>query len=284
MNKVFAFATASTIALLPASASGFSHVGGSTIGGGNGIGGNVNVPSGLGNVPSANIPNQNSIGNVGQSTNSGSSSNTPSGQGQGGQTGAVGQTSSLGSLNAQPQTSSGSSNGTRSRGGNRAGTPVLNPGLSALSADATDEVSQRIAIANEICSWFPLDVRVDCIADRFLAIAQTIPADGEYAPVRAALEEAAADLRGISNKYSGQSATAKRFQAPHPQDGSPVKTSRLTFVEPSLQQNAFQEALQVVDELETKLLRSSENSRKRQVHYQEISAAIGSTKLLLRSA
>lgn len=164
------------------------------------------------------------------------------------------------------------------------GPGITNPAFSTLSTSGTGELRESIAVANEICSWFPVEVRIDCIADRFEAIARSIPSTGEYAPVRAALEEAAAQLRGISGKYANAGSTSQLFQAPSPVDGSPVRTSRLTSVSPDLQSTALSEALEVVDELETKLLRSAENSRKRQVHFQEISASISSTKVLLRSA
>jgi hypothetical protein len=39
----------------------------------------------------------------------------------------------------------------------------------------------------------------------------------------------------------------------------------------------------VIDEASTQLLRSAENSERRYAHYQQISAAVDSTKTLLRS-
>ena len=46
----------------------------------------------------------------------------------------------------------------------------------------------------------------------------------------------------------------------------------------------MQQAQRVVQQAETKLLRSSENSEKRFQHYQQVATAVGSTKVLLRSA
>lgn len=162
-------------------------------------------------------------------------------------------------------------------------TPSL-PTLVTITSSGTDSIREQIAVANELCGWFPVEVRIDCVADRLRDIARTIPTTGEYAPVREALEEAVSDLREISGRNAAAGVTPRRFQAPHPVDGAPVRTSRLTAVAPDLQSQALQEALSVVEELETKLLRSAENSRKRQVHFQEIAASISSTKLLLRSS
>lgn len=161
---------------------------------------------------------------------------------------------------------------------------LTNPGLSSLSTAGTGNLREQIVTAAEMCGWFPVEVRIDCVADRLREIARSIPSTGEYAPVREAFEEAAAELREISGRYAAAGAPAQLYQAPSPVDGAPVRTSRLTSVEPALQTQALQEALQVVEELETTLLRSAENSRKRQVHFQEIAASVGSTKVLLRSA
>ena len=46
---------------------------------------------------------------------------------------------------------------------------------------------------------------------------------------------------------------------------------------------ALAQATAVIDEAATQLLRSAENSERRYAHYQQISAAVDSTKVLLRS-
>jgi hypothetical protein len=46
---------------------------------------------------------------------------------------------------------------------------------------------------------------------------------------------------------------------------------------------AMAKAQNVIDEAATQLLRSSENSERRYAHYQQISVAVDSTKVLLRS-
>ncbi len=44
------------------------------------------------------------------------------------------------------------------------------------------------------------------------------------------------------------------------------------------------EAVKVIAEAETQLLRATENSDRRASHYRRIAVALGSTKVLLRSA
>jgi hypothetical protein len=44
------------------------------------------------------------------------------------------------------------------------------------------------------------------------------------------------------------------------------------------------EASNILEEAETKLLRSASSDAKRAIHYQRIAAAVGSNKVLLRSA
>ena len=58
----------------------------------------------------------------------------------------------------------------------------------------------------------------------------------------------------------------------------------LAAIRPAELPRVMAEAAAIVDDTSTILLRSTENSERRQIAYQEIAVAIDSTKVLLRSA
>ena len=63
-----------------------------------------------------------------------------------------------------------------------------------------------------------------------------------------------------------------------------VTTPPITPVKPETIVPLRQAAANVLEEAETKLLRSASSDAKRAIHYQKIAAAVGSNKVLLRSA
>src|SRR5690606_17763783 len=73
--------------------------------------------------------------------------------------------------------------------------PGSRPGpLTFLNPRDTREIVRQLELAADTCDQPTLrpEYRIDCLRVLFQHLAQQIPATGEYAPVRAALEQAAA--------------------------------------------------------------------------------------------
>lgn len=140
-------------------------------------------------------------------------------------------------------------------------------------------VANLRAVGGE-CGGYDPAYRIDCLRQGFAATAQRIPRRGEYREIRAIIEEANRNLGAVvsANADARAPKQASRGNARFKQRRSytPVKRQNL--------RSAMQQAQRVVAEAETRLLRSSENSEKRFQHYQQVATAIGSTKVLLRSA
>ena len=149
---------------------------------------------------------------------------------------------------------------------------------------ATGAVVSKIQAVRAICERLPVEVRIDCLSDQFRTLARELPKTGAYAPVRKALLDAADDLNRVTRTFEDSATPRRRFATADPAGPGRVTTGRLRAVQEASAVIANREAEAVIDELQTVLLRSAENARQRRVHYEEISTALNSTKVLLRSA
>lgn len=160
-------------------------------------------------------------------------------------------------------------------------------GLSGHERAAPIEVSDYVtqSIVSDIravrleCDHYEPGYRLDCLKQGFDLVARRIPRSGAYAPVRTIIEQASRDLGRIV------AANADHNQALQPSTGNPrfKARRRFTAIRQDTLKSAFKQAEAVIREAETQLLRSTENSEKRAIHFQQVSAAIGSAKVLLRS-
>jgi hypothetical protein len=162
------------------------------------------------------------------------------------------------------------------------GDPVQFGGPGAREA-ATEAIVGAIRQGERFCSWVPAGVRVDCVADQLREIASGLPRGGDYAPVRRALRDASRELSSIANANRARGIPERRYGAQPPEGGPVITSGRLTEIAPDRIAAANAAAAQVIEETQTVLLRSTENSRARMAAYQDISAALDSTKVLLRS-
>lgn len=153
-----------------------------------------------------------------------------------------------------------------------------------VTDDTTDQIVDTISTATDTCSddWINESYRIDCIRQTLLLAAAKLPNRGDYAPVKAALVDAADKL----DKIVVQNANASSGRVTPPIGGRPLAPTLppLRAVSPAAQEQAVAQALAVLEEAETILLRSAENSERRLVHYQQVAQAIDSTKVLLRSS
>ena len=163
------------------------------------------------------------------------------------------------------------------------GDPVQFGGPGAREA-TTEAIAGAIEQGARFCSWVPEGVRVACVADRLREVARGLPRGGDYGTVRRELKDASVKLRSIANANSAPGVPERRYGAQPPEGGPPITTGRLTEIAPDRIAAANAAAAQVIEQTQTVLLRSTENSRARMAAYQDITAALDSTKVLLRSS
>ncbi|TDE37489.1 hypothetical protein [Antarcticimicrobium sediminis] len=155
------------------------------------------------------------------------------------------------------------------------------------SEATTAQVVATLQQATRYCSWLKRDGKgefvVDCLAERLDDVNRRMAGTGGYEEVRAVLEQTTRDLHRIArdNRAAGQRATRFRTQDA---DGKVTRTNRaLVPVDPARQQAAVAQALAVIAEAETRLLRSASDGTASGAQFQRIAAAVGSNKVLLRS-
>ncbi|WP_095587993.1 hypothetical protein [Actibacterium ureilyticum] len=123
--------------------------------------------------------------------------------------------------------------------------------------------------------------QIDCLAERMRAAAAALPADAAMAPARQALQQAATRLERTVSTYRDSAKPPVRARRG---GANPVATARpLAPVRAPDLAVAQAEALSILEETETILLRSADQSAERALSYRQIAAAVDSNKVLLRS-
>jgi hypothetical protein len=155
------------------------------------------------------------------------------------------------------------------------------PGIE-LSDEATDEITRRFREARQFCGNLPsAEYTVDCLGDALGQIARSLPATGDYAEAHAAILQASEKLRALARANADPTLPRGTVRQRGPNARS--SSSPLTPVRSDALADVNRQAVAILEEAETILLRSAENSAARKVHYQQIAAAVGSNKVLLRS-
>lgn len=148
-----------------------------------------------------------------------------------------------------------------------------------VSSYETASITNNISAVRNECAKYDPRFRIDCLRQGLTEVARRIPERGDYSDTRRIIAQAAAKLGEVQNKYGDNAApeqsTEGNARFPAKRTYKAIKQEKLAV--------AMQEATKIIEEAETQLLRAAENSDKRAAHYQEIAAAIGSTKVLLRS-
>ena len=195
----------------------------------------------------------------------------PGGQaGQGGQGAAPG---------AAPSPAPSSSSATSTADNGSGGSPTIV--YTDLNWLLTNRISKDFNAAVTECGRYDDVYRIDCLRQNMQRIADSLPDDGDYGRVKRILSNAAGKLGGIVEKYADPK--APRLTPPPGANPRFRQNRSYKAVRRDKVRQAMTEAAQAVQEAATQLLRSSENSAARLAHYQSISVAVGSTKVLLRS-
>lgn len=150
------------------------------------------------------------------------------------------------------------------------------------SAAATALIVRAIEGAYTFCaSAEQQEYLVSCLSDRFAEIAAEIPKSGDYAEAAKILKNASAKMQAIAR--DNKSKTLPKARLKGVMDGAEITTSRLIPVETSAVNASVMQTAEVLEETQTLLLRSAENSDRRKIPYEQIAQAVGSQKVLLRS-
>lgn len=143
----------------------------------------------------------------------------------------------------------------------------------------TRSIVRNINAASAECAAYEPVYRIDRLRQRLLDIARRIPKGKAYDEARQIVQRAAGRLGRI--QAANLDAKAPRIRSRG--NARMKETKTYTAVRKRNLEKAMEEARQVIEEAQTQLLRASENSEKRASHYRDIAAAVGSTKVLLRS-
>lgn len=155
------------------------------------------------------------------------------------------------------------------------------PSRPSTTPVTTNSVVSSIEATRNFCSAISSAYAVDCLSERLGELAKELEGQEGFEDAQSILDSTSKKLNAIARQNRSTTADPARFST---QGQTPViNTRRLIPVdEPSLVEAASQ-ALAVIAEAETLLLRSAEESSERSVQYQRIASAIGSNKVLLRS-
>lgn len=145
----------------------------------------------------------------------------------------------------------------------------------------TERIVEDILSIRRECRQYEDVYRIDCLRQGLEMAAANIPDRRENREAKRILRRAAQRLGSIVSTYRDDDAPLLEV----PRNANPRFKKRRTYraVKKSSLPRAMAKARAVIDEASTQLLRSAENSERRYAHYQQISAAVDSTKTLLRS-
>lgn len=161
-------------------------------------------------------------------------------------------------------------------GGNNATATVSS--LSPAQVGAATSVA--IEIAGRTCARAPTSYRIDCLSAELAKAAENLPQNALFGEAKTALQNASDQLRNISREY--RDSTKPRVRVVLPESGKRGARPIVAVRDQQLSR-ANSEALLVLEETQTILLRSADNSSKRSGPYQKIAQALNSNKILLRS-
>lgn len=159
---------------------------------------------------------------------------------------------------------------------------VIVPAGDFGSANFTRQLVSSLATAKAFCGGLDKSAyRVDCLAERLQVVSDGIPEDSDYDEVRQVLNAASAEMAQLAR--NNRDADLPRAPASRQGDSSERTTRPLTPISAAAQAEVGQQAIAILEQAQTQLLRSAEGSNSRSLQYAQIAQAIDSTKVLLRS-
>lgn len=153
--------------------------------------------------------------------------------------------------------------------------------VSTASTTATDVISQQLEKGAELCGRTPEAYRIDCLALNYRETAKKLASRGDYGEARTVLLDTADQLDALVK--SNRDRTKPRVHVKEKPDGPKLHRRALKPVKSQSVASVKRQAIPILEEASTKLLRSASSSSTKSVHYQRIAAAVSSNKVLLRS-
>lgn len=186
-------------------------------------------------------------------------------------------TASPGSAAAIPPTAAAA--GALASSANAPANQASDPKIDAIGAS----ISQAIVASMLFCTKFEKEeYRIDCFANQLEQVSQTTPDDADFGQARSILANTATELTKVVERRASKTLGQVTLSL---SSGQGRTSSRaITAVETDQLPAALSEAESIIEEAKTLLLRASEQSDRRKVAYVDIAQAVGSTKVLLRSA
>lgn len=161
--------------------------------------------------------------------------------------------------------------------------PFEIPGGEQVTPPTTKAISDAVLGVSGFCERIEdIRYRVDCLSERLEALGQAMPDTGEYAQARQIVLDTAQRLHRLA--VSNRSTRAPKGRARGKLLGKPVRTRPLTPVQEQRVDPVHRQAAVILQEAETRLLRSAQASERRLIAYARIATAVGSSKKLLRAA
>ena len=174
---------------------------------------------------------------------------------------------------AQPSTSSSA---------NRASTAEAKSVAAGVNPATTTAIISSLNFVTTFCSGVVSGYAIDCLAAGFDELSREYAGGEGYDEARVLIADAAKKLNRIARDNRSSTQKRARFRSQDPDN--PYSTSRpLTPVDSAKLSSAAAQALVVIENTETLLLRSPDTSVEQAAQFQQIAEAIGSNKVLLRS-
>ena len=152
-----------------------------------------------------------------------------------------------------------------------------------ISQAATARIIAELQASIGFCAALTArEYQIDCLSERFAALADALPDTGDYADMKEALATAARKLGAVAAANQSPDLPTAIVRS---RSGPPIVTTRpLRPVRTEDLAASLAAASAIIEETQTVLLRSTTNSAARMVAYQSVAAVVGSAKVLLRSA
>lgn len=151
-----------------------------------------------------------------------------------------------------------------------------------LNAQATGAIVNALNGVVAFCGALgDRDYVVDCVAAEYREVERKLPSTGEYVDAKAAIASAAGRLEVLARSNRS---TTKRPARLSQGGATPNSTPRpVVPIQSDAVPAVGQAAAQILEETQTVLLRSTDNSERRRLQYQRIAEAMDSGAILLRS-
>ncbi len=152
-----------------------------------------------------------------------------------------------------------------------------------LNRGTTNDIVHFLNDANKTCNQqIERRYRLDCLRIYYGWIADSLPDNGDYYPIKQAMRRAEMKLDAIVSANVDRTAptiTPRKGYKPYAKKLPPLRAVKKSSVK-----NAMAQAEAVVKETQLVILRSGEDPTRRTAHYEEVSAALDSNLVILRSA